>query len=69
LNIGDRVRLELSSGSISVYPVSGRGRAVKEPQNNKKTWSSCTWTKTLPLKQTRPRLERACMAFVKNLFA
>jgi putative ABC transport system ATP-binding protein len=32
LNIGDRVRLELSSGSISVYPVSGRGRAVKAPQ-------------------------------------
>jgi putative ABC transport system ATP-binding protein len=32
LNIGDRVRLELSSGSISVYPVSGRGRAVKAPE-------------------------------------
>jgi putative ABC transport system ATP-binding protein len=32
LNIGDRVRLELSSGSISVYPVSGRGRVVKELQ-------------------------------------
>ena len=32
LNIGDRVRLELTSGSISVYPVSGRGRVIKEPQ-------------------------------------
>jgi hypothetical protein len=32
LNIGDRVRLELSSGAISVYPVSGRGRAVKAPE-------------------------------------
>jgi putative ABC transport system ATP-binding protein len=32
LNIGDRVRLELSSSSISVYPVSGRGRVVEEPQ-------------------------------------
>jgi putative ABC transport system ATP-binding protein len=32
LNIGDRVRLELSAGSISIYPVSGRGRAIKEPQ-------------------------------------
>jgi putative ABC transport system ATP-binding protein len=33
LNIGDRVRLELSSGSISIYPVSGRGREAKEPQD------------------------------------
>jgi putative ABC transport system ATP-binding protein len=32
LNIGDRVRLELTAGSISIYPVSGRGRAAKEPQ-------------------------------------
>lgn len=31
LNIGDRVRLELASGSISIYPVSGRGRSAKEP--------------------------------------
>ena len=32
LNIGDRVRLELSAGSISIYPVSGRGRAAEKPQ-------------------------------------
>jgi putative ABC transport system ATP-binding protein len=32
LNIGDRVRLELMAGSISIYPVSGRGRAAKEAQ-------------------------------------
>jgi putative ABC transport system ATP-binding protein len=33
LNIGDRVRLELSTEYISVYPVSGRGRVVKEPKD------------------------------------